>query len=258
MIELTEQQLPVWQSKLASHNAAIVRTNTINAEHNALLPEGVEPLPMLPLLTLEEYVAFEVERVTRDGEVQLEAEVKSNVALIAERMAVQAQLDAVEAELSTTIAEKETLTTDLATRTSERDALQSQVTALTSEKEALTAQVETLSTSNSTLVNQLIVANTRISDLEQYRPYNPRILKGEAFYDRVSKEDMVTLLTSDNPQLVLVGKTIDAYRDNKWPVILDSTDFQNLVGYVQMSGVFDQAEVDAVMIDATREEAYTA
>lgn len=147
--------------------------------------------------------------------------------------------------------EKTQLTTDLATRTSERDALQTQVTTLTSEKATLTSE---LATANATITT----LQAKITDLEQYRPFNPRILKGEAFYNRVSKEDMVTLLTSENPQLVLVGKTIDAYRDNKWPVILDSTDFQQLVGYVQLSGVFDQSEVDAVMVDATREEAYIA
>jgi hypothetical protein len=106
------------------------------------------------------------------------------------------------------------------------------------------------------LQTQLDAANARVADLLKSVPYNPRILKGEAFYNRVSKEDMVTLLTSDNPQLVLVGKTIDAYRDNKWPVVLDSTDFQQLVGYVMQSGVFDEKEVLAIMTDATREEAY--
>jgi predicted nuclease with TOPRIM domain len=154
-------------------------------------------------------------------------------------------------------AEKTQLTTDLATRTSERDSLQTQVTALESEKQELNSRIADLDTAlddEQQLTKQL---QTKIADLEQYRPYNPRILKGEAFYDRVSKEDMVTLLTSEDPQLVLVGKTIDAYRDNKWPVILDSTDFQQLVGYVLASAVFNQAEVDAVMKDATREEAYT-
>jgi hypothetical protein len=67
---------------------------------------------------------------------------------------------------------------------------------------------------------------------------------------------MVTLLTSDNATLVTVGKTIVAYADNDWPVIIDSTDFQFLVGYVLQSGVFDEADVGAIMRDATREEAY--
>jgi len=87
-------------------------------------------------------------------------------------------------------------------------------------------------------------------------PFNPRILKGEAFYNRVSKEDMVTLLASDDATLVTVGKTIEAYRAHHWPVVMDSTDFTNLVGYVMQSGVFDGDEVTAIMRDATREEAY--
>ena len=100
----------------------------------------------------------------------------------------------------------------------------------------------------------------RITELEQYRPYNPRWLDGVAFYKRISQQDMETLLASDNPQLVTVGKTILAYRDNhkEWPVILDSPDFQNLVGYVLQSHVFDDADVEKIMQDATREEAYNA
>jgi hypothetical protein len=155
-------------------------------------------------------------------------------------------------------ADKTQLTTDLATRTSERDALQTQVTALMTEKATLTTDLATQTTELAAANVTIATLQKRVADLEQYRPFNPRILKGEAFYNRVSKEDMVTLLTSDNPQLVLVGKTIDAYRDNKWPVILDSTDFQQLVGYVMQSHVFDDADVEKIMRDATREEAYTA
>lgn len=122
----------------------------------------------------------------------------------------------------------------------------------TDHAEALEKKQEDLDDANATIA----ALQSKIAELEQYRPYNPRILAGKAFYSRVSKEDMVTLLTSEIPQLVVVGKTIVAYADNDWPVILDSTDFQNLVGYVLQSGVFDEAEVVEIMRDATREEAY--
>jgi hypothetical protein len=120
--------------------------------------------------------------------------------------------------------------------------------------EALQEVQTDLETANAKIVTLL----AKITELEQYRPFNPRILKGEAFYNRVSKEDMVTLLASDNAQLVTVGKTIEAYRAHHWPVVMDSTDFTNLVGYVMQSGVFDAEEVQAIMRDATREEAYSA
>jgi hypothetical protein len=107
-----------------------------------------------------------------------------------------------------------------------------------------------------TLEATIATLQAKVAELEQYRPFNPRILKGEAFYNRVSKADMVTLLASDVPQLVVVGKTIEAYRANRWPVVMDSTDFQQLVGYVLASGVFDEDEVIAIMRDATKEEAY--
>ena len=145
---------------------------------------------------------------------------------------------------------------DLATKTSQLDAT-------TQAKSALDLQVATLTNEKQSLISQVSMLEAvveahkqKIAELEQYRPYNPRWLDGVAFYDRVSKHDMVTLLASDDPMLVNVGKTIEAYRVNHWPVVLDSQDFQNLVGYVLQSGVFDEAEVVEIMRDATKEEAY--
>lgn len=148
------------------------------------------------------------------------------------------------------------LEADLTTKTSQLDAvtqaktaLDLRVATLTNEKQALEAAVALANQVNETLTQ-------KVAELEQYRPYNPRILAGEAFYDRISKHDMVTLLASDDPMLVNVGKTIEAYRVNNWPVVLDSTDFQQLVSYVLQSGVFDESEVVEIMRDASREEAY--
>jgi len=83
-------------------------------------------------------------------------------------------------------AEKTQLTTDLATRTSERDSLQTQVDTLTSEKQELNSRIADLDTAlddEERLTTQL---QARVAELEQYRPFNPRILKGESFYNRNS------------------------------------------------------------------------
>ena len=167
--------------------------------------------------------------------------------------------------LATKVTELAKVQSDLATTTSQLEAttqakttLEAQVANLLEEKQELKnlyedclATVREQDTANDKL-------QAKITELEQYRPYNPRWLDGRSFYKRISQQDMETLLASDNPQLVIVGKTILAYRDNhvQWPVILDSTDFTNLVGYVLQSGVFDEAEVVEIMRDATREEAY--
>jgi len=184
-------------------------------------------------------------------------------ALEAEKATLESQL-ATKTELAESLAEdkatlqaeKTDLVAQVATLTSEKSALTSQVASITQQLESSNSQIETLTDEKAELVASLTAANNRIAALLQEIPFNPRILKGEAFYNRVSKEDMVTLLTSENPQLVVVGKTIEAYRANKWPVVLDSDDFQQLVGYVLQSGVFDEQEVLAIMTDATREEAY--
>jgi hypothetical protein len=151
-----------------------------------------------------------------------------------------------------------TATTQLEATTQTKTTLESQVATLTTEKQTLRAEIADLDQALDAEQQLTATLQAKIADLEQYRPFNPRILKGEAFYNRVSKEDMVTLLTSDDPMLVNVGKTIEAYRAHHWPVVMDSTDFTNLVGYVLQSGVFDEDEVTAIMRDATREEAYSA
>ena len=151
-----------------------------------------------------------------------------------------------------------TATTQLEATTQAKTTLESQVATLVSEKQELRAEIADLDQALDAEQQLTATLQAKIADLEQYRPFNPRIMKGEAFYNRVSKEDMVTLLTSDNPMLVTVGKTIEAYRAHHWPVVMDSTDFTNLVGYVMQSGVFDAAEVTEIMRDATREEAYSA
>jgi hypothetical protein len=153
-------------------------------------------------------------------------------------------------------ADKTKLTTELATATQAKTTLEAEVATLTSEKQALRAEIADLDQALDAEQQLTTTLQAKIAELEQYRPFNPRILKGEAFYNRVSKEDMVTLLASDDATLVTVGKTIEAYRAHHWPVVMDSTDFQNLVGYVMQSGVFDGDEVNAIMRDATREEAY--
>jgi multidrug efflux pump subunit AcrA (membrane-fusion protein) len=152
--------------------------------------------------------------------------------------------------------DKAKLTTELATVTQAKTTLESQVATLEAEKQTLRAEIADLDQALDAEQQLTATLQAKIADLEQYRPFNPRILKGEAFYNRVSKEDMVTLLASDDATLVTVGKTIEAYRAHHWPVVMDSTDFTNLVGYVMQSGVFDEADVTAIMRDATREEAY--
>lgn len=160
------------------------------------------------------------------------------------------------AEIETLKADLATKTTELATVTQAKTQLESQVATLTSKKQELQGRVADADQALDAEQQLTATLTAKIADLEQYRPFNPRILAGEAFYARVSKEDMVTLLTSSDAMLVTVGKTIEAYRANQWPVILDSTDFTNLVGYVLQSGVFDADEVTEIMRDASREEAY--
>ena len=132
----------------------------------------------------------------------------------------------------------------------------SQLEAVTAAKQALVDDVLVKTEQLALADSEYKLLEAKVAFLESIRTYDARRLDGVAFFNRVSKHDMVTLLASDDPMLVNVGKTIEAYRVNHWPVVLDSQDFQNLVGYVLQSGVFNEADVVAIMRDATREEAY--
>jgi hypothetical protein len=158
--------------------------------------------------------------------------------------------------LATAEADLATTSSQLEATTQAKTALDLRVATLTNEKQALADDVSVKTEQLALADSEYKLLETKVAFLESIRTYNPRILKGKAFYKRISQSDMEILLTSEIPQLVTVGKTILAYRDNDWPIIIDSDDFQTLVGYVYMSGTFDTEEVASIMRDATRDEAY--
>lgn len=64
---MTPEQQAGWEAKLAIHNADITRSNQAATEHNALLPPGMSLVELRPLLTLEEYIALEMDRIAQAG-----------------------------------------------------------------------------------------------------------------------------------------------------------------------------------------------
>ena len=155
-------------------------------------------------------------------------------------------------------AEKATLTTDLATRTTERDSLQSQVTTLTIEKESLTDQLNLANNTLATVEALVATLQAKVVELEQYRPFNPRIIDASKFYDRLSKDEILTLFSSSDPTTKTIAETILAYKTNDWPVVFESPEFQQMLGYLMQSGTLTEARMAELTRDATRAEAYDA
>ncbi len=245
----TEEQLVAMTN---SRNALLLSTDQLYQENQKALADHAKALAdqatkhQEAITKLEQDHARAVEKLITDNE-KIVADLKTEH---------NTDLAKVQSDLATANATIATRDTTITANNSEIAGKAAIIESLTNEKQNLQEQYDTC-LANLTAEEALSESlQAKVTFLNSIRTYNPRILKGKAFYKRISQSDMETLLASDNPQLVIVGKTILAYRDNDWPVIIDSDDFQTLVGYIYMSNVFDAEEVAEVMRDATREEAY--
>jgi hypothetical protein len=99
---------------------------------------------------------------------------------------------------------------------------------------------------------------TRIDALLQEVPFNPRIIDASAFFERITKEEFAKLSTSDDAMHVNIAKTIIAYKDNDWPVVFESEEMQQLLGYLLQTGMLSEERKAELTKDATRSEAYSA
>lgn len=113
------------------------------------------------------------------------------------------------------------------------------------------AENEAIKTENESL-------KARIESLLAEVPYNPRIIDATAFYERITKDEFASLSVSDDPMLKNIAKTILTYRANDWPVVFESTDFQQLIGYMLSVQFLTEKRSAELTKDATSEEAYRA
>lgn len=104
----------------------------------------------------------------------------------------------------------------------------------------------------------LVEANARIEQLLQQIPFNPRVIDATAFWDRLTKEEVLTLFTSADERIKSIGEVILEYKKNDWPIVFESTEFQQMLDYLLQSGVISEARVSMLTRDATRAEAYVA
>jgi cell division protein FtsB len=149
------------------------------------------------------------------------------------------------------------LVTQVASLTAQVTELTTNVASLTSEKAVLTSEKATLTSEKATLTASLTAANARIATLLEEVPFDPRIIDATAFYNRLTKDELLVFVSSSDPQLVAIGKVIADYKSNDWPVIFASVEFQQMVGYLRQVGVLTEARLAELTKDATRAEAYS-
>ena len=145
----------------------------------------------------------------------------------------------------------------------ERDELQEQVATLTQAKEAaeasgeqLTAQVATLTSEKATLTAQLATANARIEALLTEVPFDPRVIEASAFIARISSSEIMQLAASSDQNIQAIWLMLLQYKENDWRIELDSTEMQQAVGYLQLTGLVSAERAAALLRDGTRAESY--
>jgi hypothetical protein len=138
--------------------------------------------------------------------------------------------------------------------------LQAELTSIKAAKTLLESQVKSLTDGVQTQDELVKTLQAKVTFLNSIKTYNTRLVDGKAFYARISKDDMVKLMASNNPRLIEIGKTIVLYRDNshQWPVDLDAPETQEMVNDLISAGLFDPSDVAVIMRDASREEAFEA
>jgi hypothetical protein len=149
------------------------------------------------------------------------------------------------------VTEKATLLSEKATLAQEKVLLESQVASLQS-------QVETLISDKSELTESLSAANARIASLLNGMPWNPRVMEASAFIARISSQELLLLASSTDPMLQQIIGMLNQWKANDWPIVLESPEIQQAVGYLAQQGIVAESRIAEVLRDATREESYVA
>ena len=198
-------------------------------------------------------------------QIQHDALVAEVATLEAEVATLTAQVGVLEASNASLTSQKAEVDELLATRNQELTTANANLSAKTSESESLLADKSmalaanaVLTSEKATLTALLAAANARITTLLEEVPFDPRIIDATAFYNRLTKDELLVFVASADPQVVAIGKVIADYKSNDWPVIFESQDFQNMVGYLRQAGVLSEARLIELTKDATRAEAYSA
>jgi septal ring factor EnvC (AmiA/AmiB activator) len=163
-----------------------------------------------------------------------------------------------QATITTIQSEKAALLSEKGTLLSEKSTLESQVTSLTTQVETLTAAKATAETSVVTLTEQLAAANARIASLLAGMPWNARVMEASAFIARISSQELLLLASSSDPMLQQIIGMLNQWKANDWPIVLDSPEIQQAVGYLAQQGVFAESRIAEVLRDCTQEESYVA
>ncbi|AMV30874.1 hypothetical protein VN12_19715 [Pirellula sp. SH-Sr6A] len=105
---------------------------------------------------------------------------------------------------------------------------------------------------------QLATAQARIAELEEALPWNPRIMEAKAFVARITASEMLTLAGSQDETVQGIVGMLTQWVANDWPIILDSPEMQQAIGYLGQAGIVTSDRVAELLRDCVRSEAHVA
>lgn len=149
------------------------------------------------------------------------------------------------------VAERDSLKIQLAEKTTEAETLTADKTQLTEQVATLEQQVAAL---NATVAEQA----SRIESLLTEVPFDPRVLDATAFLARIRSEEIISLAGSADANVQQIVGMLVAYRDNDWPIVLDSPEMQQSIPLLVSLGLLTQSRATELLRDGTRSEAYVA
>jgi len=108
------------------------------------------------------------------------------------------------------------------------------------------------------LESQLSAANARIAMLESALPWNPRVMEAKHFVARITPNEMLTLAGSSDATVQSILGMLKDWVANDWPVVLESPEMQQAIGYLGAINLVAQERVTEMLKDCTKNEAYIA
>lgn len=145
------------------------------------------------------------------------------------------------------VAERDSLASD-------KQQLQGQLSTLENLPQQLTeatAQIEALQA-------ELTAAQARITELLEQLPFSPRVMEASAFVSRIQPGELLLLLKSPDQQVQSIGAMLNEWVSNDWPIVLDSPEMQQAIGYLAQVGLVTPERAAALLSDCSRAEAYVA
>jgi regulator of replication initiation timing len=165
--------------------------------------------------------------------------------------AQQLRIAELETELASTKQSLEAKTQEASTLTTERDSLRVQLDAA---NESLAEKTSELATANGVITEK----DARIAQLIEGLPWNPRIMETSAFIARITQDELLKLATSTDPNVQGIVAMLGQWKANDWPIILDSPEMVQAIGYLGKAGMVAPERVAELLRDCSRSEAHIA